>query len=219
MRVLVVDDDRLVCEALKTILQTACDVEVVGVGYSGQEAVSLFSELKPDVLLMDIRMEGMTGLEACETVLSKFPDARILFLTTFLDDEYIVQALRMGAKGYLLKQDFESIVPALKAVHTGQSVFGDAIVTRLPRLLHSQASGAGSSSVEDILTEHGISDRERSVIELVAKGLSNREIAQTLYLSEGTVRNYLSEVLEKLGLRDRTQLAVFYLGEIQAGQD
>ena len=140
MRVLVVDDDRLVCEALKTILQTEGDVEVAGVGHNGHDAVSLFAELKPDVLLMDIRMGGMTGLEACQAILSEFPDARILFLTTFLDDEYIVQALRMGAKGYLLKQDFESIVPALKAVHMGQSVFGDAIVTRLPRLLRKQWS-------------------------------------------------------------------------------
>ena len=213
MRVLVVDDDRLVCEALKTILQTEGDVEVAGVGHNGHDAVSLFAELKPDVLLMDIRMGGMTGLEACQAILSEFPDARILFLTTFLDDEYIVQALRMGTKGYLLKQDFESIVPALKAVHMGQSVFGDAIVTRLPRLLHRQAGGTDSRDIDEILAEHGISDRERSVIELVAKGLSNREIAQTLYLSEGTVRNYLSAVLEKLGLRDRTQLAVFYVAE------
>ena len=203
MRVAIIDDDRLVCQSLKTILQSNEDIKVVGMGHDGHEAVTLFAQLQPDVLLMDIRMDRMTGLEACRHILGKFPDARILFLTTFVDDEYIVQALRLGAKGYILKQDFESIVPALRAVHTGQSVFGDAIVTKLPRLLR------GDEQVD--LAERDITDKERGIIELVAKGLSNREIAETLYLSEGTVRNYLSVILEKLELRDRTQLAVFYL--------
>jgi DNA-binding NarL/FixJ family response regulator len=203
MRIAIIDDDRLVCQSLKTILQSNEDIKVVGMGHDGHEAVTLFAQLQPDVLLMDIRMDRMTGLEACRHILGKFPDARILFLTTFVDDEYIVQALRLGAKGYILKQDFESIVPALRAVHTGQSVFGDAIVTKLPRLLR------GDEQVD--LAERGITDKERGIIELVAKGLSNREIAETLYLSEGTVRNYLSVILEKLELRDRTQLAVFYL--------
>ncbi|OPZ50155.1 MAG: Transcriptional regulatory protein LiaR [Firmicutes bacterium ADurb.BinA052] len=203
MRVAIIDDDRLVCQSLKTILQSNEDIEVVGMGHDGHGAVTLFAQFQPDVLLMDIRMDRMTGLEACMHILGKFPDARILFLTTFLDDEYIVQALRLGAKGYILKQDFESIVPALRAVHTGQSVFGDAIVTKLPRLLR------GDEKVD--LAERGITDKERGIVELVAKGLSNREIAETLYLSEGTVRNYLSVILEKLELRDRTQLAVFYL--------
>ena len=203
MRVLIVDDDPLVCQSLKTILQAAGDIEVVGIGHDGHMAVELFRQLKPDVLLMDIRMDKMTGLEASQHILSKFPDARILFLTTFSDDEYIVQALRLGAKGYILKQDFESIIPALNTVYKGQSVFGDTIVTKLPKLLRD--SGQAD------LAEFGISDREQRIIELVAKGLSNREIAEALYLGEGTVRNYLSVILEKLELRDRTQLAVFYL--------
>jgi DNA-binding NarL/FixJ family response regulator len=203
MKVLIVDDDPLVCQSLKTILQASDGIEVVGMGHDGREAVELFTQLEPDVLLMDIRMDKMTGLEACEHLLNQFSDARILFLTTFLDDEYIVQALRLGAKGYILKQDFESIIPALKAVHMGQSVFGDAIVTKLPKLLRS----GGQAD----LAEFGINQREQRIIELVAKGLSNREIAEALYLSEGTVRNYLSVILEKLDLRDRTQLAVFYL--------
>jgi DNA-binding NarL/FixJ family response regulator len=204
VRVAIIDDDRLVCQSLKTILQSDEDIEVVGMGNDGHEAVTLFAQLQPDVLLMDIRMDRMTGLEACRHILSEFPDARILFLTTFLDDEYIVQALRLGAKGYILKQDFESIVPALRSVHMGQSVFGDAIVTKLPALLRSDG--------QVDLAGRGITDKEKGIIELVAKGLSNREIAETLYLSEGTVRNYLSIILEKLELRDRTQLAVFYLG-------
>lgn len=220
MRVLVVDDDKLVCESLKTILQAHDDVEVVGIGHSGHEAVALYAQLKPDVLLMDIRMEGMTGLEACSQVLSMHPEARVLFLTTFLDDEYIVQALRMGAKGYILKQDFESIIPALRAVHIGQSVFGDAIVTKLPELLQSVKNDTDNrETIASRLSAQGISERELDIIELIAKGLSNREIAKTLYLGEGTVRNYLTVILEKLGLRDRTQLAVFYLGGCKASDD
>jgi DNA-binding NarL/FixJ family response regulator len=186
MRVLIVDDDPLVCQSLKTILQAAGDIEVVGIGHDGHMAVELFRQLKPDVLLMDIRMDKMTGLEASEHILSKFPDARILFLTTFSDDEYIVQALRLGAKGYILKQDFESIIPALNTVYKGQSVFGDTIVTKLPKLLRD--SGQAD------LSQFGINERELRIIELVAEGLSNREIAEALYLSEGTVRNYLSVI-------------------------
>ena len=203
MKVLLIDDDPIVCQSLKTILQAEGDIQVVGMGGDGSAALELYGRLRPDVLLMDIRMGKMTGLQACEQILEQFPAARILFLTTFSDDEYIIQALRLGAKGYILKQDFQSIIPALKAVSQGQSVFGDTIVTKLPGLLKGGREGG--------LAEYGISEREQSIIELVAEGLSNREIAGTLYLSEGTIRNYLSAILEKLELRDRTQLAVFYL--------
>ena len=203
MRVVIVDDDRLVCRSIKTILQTDPAIVVVGEGYHGEDAISLAGRLHPDVLLMDIRMEPMSGLTACEHILRDLPESRILFLTTFLDDEYIVQALRLGAKGYILKHDFESIIPAIKAVHLGQNVFGDEIITRLPSLLQDRPA-------RDLET-YDLSERDLSIIRLVAKGLSNREIAQALYLSEGTVRNYISVILEKLSLRDRTQLAVFYL--------
>ncbi len=203
MKVLVVDDDRLVCQSLKTILEADGDIQVVGTGHNGEEAVQLYSKLMPDVLLMDIRMEPVSGLLACERILHKFPQARVLFLTTFVDDEYIVRALRLGARGYILKQDFESIIPAIKAVHMGQSVFGDAIVGKLPRLMQTQE--------RDDWEELGINDKEKDIIELVAQGLSNREIAEKAFLSEGTVRNYISIILDKLKLRDRTQLAVFYL--------
>lgn len=144
----------------------------------------------------------MSGLEAAEQILRQAPSANILFLTTFLDDEYIVRALRLGAKGYILKQNFESLLPALKAVANGQSVFGNEIITRLPDFL-------SQTRVFDYSTQ-GITEKELRIIELVAEGLSNREIASQLFLSEGTVRNYLSSILEKLDLRDRTQLAVFY---------
>lgn len=202
MRVLIIDDDTLVAISLQTILEADEDVEVVGTGNSGEVAISLYEEYKPDVLLMDIRMAGMTGLEAGEKILAKDKQAKILYLTTFMDDEYIVKALAIGAKGYILKQDFEGIVPALKAVYGGQNVFGQDIVEKLPELI-GQKKGFDYE-------QHDISEKEYEIIEEVAKGYSNKEIAARLYLSEGTVRNYISTILEKLSLRDRTQLACFY---------
>jgi DNA-binding NarL/FixJ family response regulator len=201
MNVLLIDDDRLVCVSLKTILEAGGTIRVVGIGHSAAEAVELYERLLPDILLMDIRMGQETGLSAGEKILLRHPDAKILYLTTFSDDEYIIKALRIGAKGYLLKQDFESILPALQAVERGQSVFGDAVVNKLPELL---------SPKKRHLESHGLSERECDIVKCVARGLSNKEIAEELYLSEGTVRNYLSAILEKLSLRDRTQLAVFY---------
>lgn len=202
MRVVVVDDDKLVAISLKTILEADNEITVVGMGYNGKEAIALYREQTPDVLLMDIRMETMNGLEAAEYILKEYPDARILFLTTFSDDEYIVKALSMGAKGYILKQDFEGIVPALKAVCGGQNVFGGEVIGKLPVLMQSKE--------EFDYSRYDISEKEQGIIELVAEGLSNKEIAEKLFLSEGTVRNYISSILEKLCLRDRTQLAVFY---------
>ena len=201
MNVVVVDDDKLVGASLKTILEASGEVNVVGVGCSGQDAISLYERHKPDVLLLDIRMAGMSGLDAAEEILSSDPSARILFLTTFSDDEYIIRALKMGSRGYLLKQNYESIVPSLKAVYNGQSVFGDDIVSRIPTMLQK--------SRKPDFSKYGISEKEAEIITLVADGMNNKEIAATLYLSEGTVRNYLSVILEKLQLRDRTQLTVF----------
>jgi len=202
LKIIIVDDDHFICMSLKTILHADPEIEVVETGTCGEEAIELFDRVRPDVLLMDIQMGGMSGLDAGECILKKHPDAKILFLTTFADNEYIVKALQMGAKGYLIKQNAEAIAPALRAVMTGQSVFGGEIVAKLPTFL--------SGKKKPDMSGHNISEREMDIIELVAKGLNNREIADTLFLSEGTVRNYLSVILEKLELRDRTQLAVFY---------
>lgn len=202
MKVLIVDDDRLVCLSLKTILEAAGSISVVDLGCNGKEAIELYNSLRPDILLMDIRMETMTGLEAAEIILRNDPTAKILFLTTFSDDEYIVKALKIGAKGYIIKQNFESIVPSLEAVNAGQSVFGEAIVSKIPSLMNK-------SSKTDF-SAYGITEKELEIITVVAEGLNNKEIASKLYLSEGTVRNSITTILEKLNLRDRTQLAVFY---------
>jgi DNA-binding NarL/FixJ family response regulator len=204
LKVLVVDDDKLVASSLKTILETDADIEVVGTLYSGEQAVEEYGKLLPDVLLMDIRMEGMTGLEAAQHILAEHPEAKILFLTTFSDNEYIARALKIGVKGYLLKQNFESIAPSVKTVFAGQRVFGDEIVTKMPAMRGSESD----------FESFGLSEREVELLTQIADGLSNREIAQKLYLSEGTVRNYVSTMLDKLNLRDRTQLAIFYYKHI-----
>ena len=185
MKLILIDDDCLVVSALKMILENEPGFEVAATADDGREALMLYREHRPDVLLMDIRMKEKNGLEAADEILREFPNARILLLTTFSDDEYIIKALKLGAAGYLLKQDYRNIVPAIRAAASGQSVFG------------------------------GISERELEVIRLISEGLSNKEIAAQLYLSEGTVRNYLTTILDKLSLRDRTQLAVFYLNNRQ----
>lgn len=207
MNIVIIDDDKLVAVSLKTILESTGSVKVLAMGSCGEEAIELYSLLKPDVLLMDIRMNGMSGIEAGEKILAGYPDARILYLTTFSDDEYIIKAVLMGAKGYILKQDFESICPALETVMNGQTVFGSDVASKLPELLTNHSSFD--------CDRYGIVEKEQEIIEQVAKGLSNKEIATLLYLSEGTVRNYISTILEKLSLRDRTQLAIFYYTNIQ----
>jgi len=202
VKLLLVDDDPLVCRSLQTILEADPELHIAGIGHDGDEAIELFHMLLPDILLMDIRMPKVSGLEAAESIIKAHPEAKILFLTTFSDTEYIVKALRIGAKGFILKQHFESIIPAVKAVSLGQRVFGDEVVTKIPALL---SNGAKKDFKEYLLTE-----KETEILRHIAEGLSNREIAENLYLSDGTVRNYISVMLQKLALRDRTQLAIFY---------
>ena len=208
MKVLLVDDDRLVCSSLKIILSSDPEINVVGIGNNGKAAIELYQQFHPDVLLLDIRMEIMSGLDAGEVILSNDPDAKILYLTTFLDDDYIIKALRIGAKGYMLKQDYESILPALKAVCAGQNVYGNEIITKLPHLI-------GKASEVKNIDKYNITEKELEIITKIADGLSNKEIAELMYLSEGTVRNNISTILEKLNLRDRTQIAIFFYKSIR----
>lgn len=203
MNIVIADDDKLVCQALKTILESDNEINVPAIGNNADAAVALYKEYNPDIILMDIRMGEKTGIDAGKRIVSENPNARILFLTTFADNEYIIEALKLGAKGYLLKQNFESIVPSVKAVYSGQNVYGEEIVAKLSTV-------SGEEEKKNPFDKYDLTDRERAIIEKVADGLSNREIAEELFLGEGTVRNYLSIILEKLNLRDRTQLAIFY---------
>lgn len=203
MKVLIIDDDKLVCSSLNIILSSDPEIEVVGLGYSGTDAFGLYESLRPDLVLMDIRMEPISGLEVGEQLMKQYKDVKILYLTTFLDDEYIINALRLGAKGYMLKQNYESILPSLKAVWAGQNVYGEEIITKLPKLME-RPQEPNSTMVPNL------SPREYEIIEKIADGLSNKEISEILFLSEGTIRNNISTILEKLNLRDRTQIAIYY---------
>lgn len=196
MKIIIIDDDELICRSLKTIVE-AGGIEVAALGKSGEDAVRLYAETNPDIVLMDIRMGGMNGLEAARQILTRDPAAKILLLTTFKDQEYISEALAIGARGYLLKQNFGSILPSLRAVDAGSFVFDSEVIESL-------------SSVPRLPAEATLTDRENDIVALVAEGLNNKEIAAKLNFSEGTVRNYISEILDKLALRDRTQLAVHY---------
>lgn len=196
MKIIIVDDDPLVVKSLKTIVESS-GITVLGIGHSGLEAIDLYKTLSPDVVLMDIRMNDMTGIEATKEILQIDKDAKILLITTFQDDEYISEALSLGSKGYILKQNIDSIIPSINAVHSGNMVFDSKIVSSIKRYREKDIDGE-------------LSDREIDILVLVANGLNNKEIANELYLSEGTVRNYISTMLDKLSLRDRTQLAIYY---------
>ena len=215
-RIVIIDDDDMITMSLETIISADPEFEVVAKGHSGRDAIRLYQEYHPDLLLSDIRMEDMNGLDAAEEILAQDHQAVILLLTTFSDDEYIVKALKLGVKGYLLKQDYTSLLVSLRAALNGQSVFGGAVVNKLPEIMQKAGeesmayTGDVAGSTFDYKA-HDITEKEYQVIQLVSEGYSNKEIAERIFLSEGTVRNYLSQILEKPELRDRTQLAIFYL--------
>lgn len=204
MRLLIVDDDPLAALSLQTIL-SAKGFDVIATGHSGEEAIDLYDQLQPDLLLMDIRMDGINGLEAARRILSRHSEAKILFLTTFSDDGYIKEAISLGAMGYILKQNYENLPETLRLAVSGQVIYGEGVAQKLPGLLAEQMRQGKQSAQADLLTR-----REAEIMALVADGKSNKEIASLLYLSEGRVRNAVSEILLKLSLRDRTQLAVYY---------
>ena len=223
MRVLIVDDDALVAQSLSTILSVEDDVDIVGLGSSGPEAIERYRELAPDILLMDIQMPGGDGLSAAEQILAEDAGARIVFLTTFSDDEYIVRALKMGSRGYLIKQDVAQVAPALRSVMAGVCVLEGEVLERSATMglsARPQASGTdrGREHQDPRSTAFAaLTDREYEVVEAVAEGLDNGEVAARLFMSEGTARNHISAILAKLGLRNRTQVAVMYYRAAQTG--
>ena len=215
MKVAIADDDPIVCSSLSTILTATGTADVLWTANDGQSALESFQAPggRPDVLLLDVQMPGMDGLEAAEHILAMDSTARVLFLTTFADKEYISRALALGAKGYVIKQDVASVVPALQAVMAGQTVLGAEAVANLSLGEQDEQARKDTKDAAEPVPRRfqTLTDREREIVALVADGLDNQAIASRLYLSEGTIRNHISAILAKTNLANRTQLAVEWL--------
>lgn len=221
MRVVIADDDAVITSSLEIVLGAQPDIEVVGLAADGVEAARLAAELAPDVVLLDIQMPGTDGLAAAEAILAAPDPPRVVFLTTFSDDEYIVRALALGAAGYLIKQDVGGVAPALRAVMAGRSVLEGEVLERAVTIGASgrpgEKDGHAPTPAEPDLAAlfPQLTEREREVVRLVADGLDNREVAAAAYMGEGTVRNHISQILAKLHLRNRTQIAVAYWRDLR----
>ncbi|MBW3078355.1 response regulator transcription factor [Bifidobacterium simiiventris] len=210
MKTAIVDDDPIVCQSLATILTATHVSDVLWTANDGDAAVTEYfrsPSSRPDVLLIDVQMPGKDGLTAAREILAKDPAAKILFLTTFADKSYITQAVALGARGYLIKQDVASVGPALQAVMAGQIVLGAEVLGKLSE----SGSPAKADHAADREAFAMLPDRDLDIVALVAEGLDNRDIAARLFLSEGTVRNRISGILDKLGLTNRTQLAIMWI--------
>lgn len=203
LKVLVVDDDALIRDSMKMLLELEDDFQVTGTASDGQEAFLLCQQEKPDIVLMDIRMPVMDGVLGTRLIKQHFPDVRVVILTTFKDVDYIKEALKNGAEGYILKsQPADSIIESIRIVAKGNIVLEKEVAQSISSLFQEEQKEK---------VDYDLTQRELDILQLVGDGLSNKEISAKLYLSEGTVRNYVTTLLEKFHLRDRTQLAIFYL--------
>lgn len=208
MRIMIVDDDALIRDGLRMILESEKGFEIAGIASNGQEAVKLCAEVMPDVVLMDIRMPVMDGVLAVKLIKEQFRNVRILMLTTFKDSEYIRGAIKNGAEGYILKSNStESIINSIQAVYKGNLVFDKEVAEFI--------SGVMDRETKLTRKELDVTQKEYEIMELVSRGFSNKEIADKLFMSEGTVRNNISVILDKLSLRDRTQLAIFFIRNLE----
>jgi DNA-binding NarL/FixJ family response regulator len=202
IRVLICDDQLIVCEGLRTILSSEAGIEVVGVAHDGLEALDVMPETKPDLVLMDLKMPRMNGSIATRHIRERYPDIRVLVLTTYEDDEWIFDAIRAGASGYLLKDTPPAdLITAIKGTMEGKSFLD-------PNVAGKVLAGYAESAPGPLPTHFRFSERESDVLRLLAQGLSNADIAAQLFITEGTVRNYTSEIFKKLGVSDRTQAAL-----------
>ncbi len=211
IRVLIADDQTLMRQGLQTLLELQAGISVVGQAANGTEALSQVARLKPDVVLMDVRMPGLDGVEATRQIRAQFPEMQVIILTTFDDDEYVFEGLRAGAMGYLLKDVSDDVLAdAIRRVARGEALIEPSVARKV--LAEFARLGKGTSqSGEQTPAKHvrdaldALSERELDVLRLVARGLSNREIAERLVITEGTAKNHVSNLLSKMGVRDRTQ--------------
>jgi two-component system, NarL family, response regulator LiaR len=214
IRVLICDDQEVVCEGLQAILQSAPGIEVVGKAQDGAQALEMVRRGPPDIVLMDLKMPVMNGVEATRAIRSEFEAVRVLVLTTYDADEWVLDAIRAGAHGYLLKDTPRAdLVRAIEGTVQGKSHLDPGVAGKILQQA-ARAPTSGNSTLVESLTE-----RERAVLSHLARGLSNADIASRLFLSEGTVRNYVSSILSKLNVSDRTQAAVLALRHGLGGSD
>jgi DNA-binding NarL/FixJ family response regulator len=206
IRILLVDDQRLMREGLRILLELESGLEIVGEAGDGQAGLDAYEALQPDVVLMDVRMPGMDGVEATWRLRERWPDARVVILTTFDDDEYVFEGLRAGAMGYLLKDvSGHDLAEAVRTVAAGGVLIEPSVARKV---VAEFARVAPPARAVDAGLPEPLSEREQEILELLALGLNNREIADRLSLAPGTVKNYVTTILQKLGVRDRTQAAI-----------
>jgi two-component system, NarL family, response regulator LiaR len=216
IRVVICDDQAVVCDGLEMILSVDPEIEVVGTAYEGAQALELLAHTKPDVILMDLKMPGMNGIQATREIHQKYPEISVLVLTTYGEDEWVFDAIRSGAAGYLLKGTPRAeLIKAIKGTAAGQTHVDPAVAGKLFSHVASSITPEGTAVASQL------SEREVEVLKLLAGGLTNAEIADRLFLTRGTVRNYVSSILTKLGVEDRTQAALIAVkhGLVQAKQD
>lgn len=203
IRILLVDDQRLLRDGLKILLNLEPDLQVVGESEDGAQAVEAYAILQPDVVLMDIRMPNMDGVQATREICSRWQDAAIIILTTFDDDEYVFDALRAGARGYLLKAvSAAELNDAVRKVAAGGALIEPSVARKVLAEFARQPHVPASNHLPEL------TERENQILQLIGLGLSNRQISERLYLAEGTVKNYVSAIFQKLGVQDRTQAAL-----------
>jgi DNA-binding NarL/FixJ family response regulator len=203
IKVIICDDQEIVCQGLRTILNSDGAINVIGTAHNGYEVIELVEKTPPDLVLMDLKMPGMNGILATQKIHLSFPDVHILVLTTYDDDEWLFDAIRAGASGYLLKDTpANELINAIKGTVTGDNFVDPAVAGKLLKNITSQR-------LPSVKTGHiQLSDRENDILQLMARGLTNADIARELYLTEGTVRNYTSNIFTKLGVNDRTQAVI-----------
>lgn len=209
IKVLIADDIMILRQGLKAVLEQDDDIEVAALAENGKEAFEKCRVYRPDVVLMDMRMPDYDGAYGISAIKAQFPDIRILVLTTFDDEATIEQALSSGADGYILKEmEDEKVIASVKSVYAGMRIFGDGVYRVMRERMEQNTGKDASISLQNQIAA-SLTNRERDIMRLVAQGYDNKEIATELFLAEGTVRNQISKLLEKLSLKDRTQLAVY----------